>query len=351
MSASILATLPPTRYRSLGRVRAIAILVVTAVAMLALVWIAAGHDGPAVPAAASADSGDLAAYGRIVDRMRHGEGYYTAAHTELLAGAFGTRSVFNWRLPALPWAESRLPSLVWSEALLGLLAVAAALLAFRHIDRTAGRATASVALVALASTSRPAPRPAPRSLPTSSRASSSSPVGLVLWREAARARLRHGARGSLRAGAGGALRARLHLHGPARATPRRAVGVARRARRLRRLFRVALYDGAGAAHAGRCRLPGRLGAIRRPALRAFHGGLQRHRGGPAALGDGDPAAALPARPCRAARQRALARRASRSPPTSFFSSSWASRSTPTGAPSTRPSRCSASPSCRRRCAI
>ena len=145
---SILLAMPPTRFRGMPRVTAAAVVVLTLLAILALAYVARGYSTPV--GAASADQGDLAMYGRIVDHMRDGQDYYTAAHAELLHGAYGTRSVFNWRLPALPWLASLLPSLVWAGALLRLAAFGGLLLAFRLLDRTADRATAFLVIPALA---------------------------------------------------------------------------------------------------------------------------------------------------------------------------------------------------------
>ena len=89
-------------------------------------------------------------YGRIVDNMRSGQDYYTAAHGELLGGTYGTRSVFNWRLPALSWLVSLLPSTAWAAGILKLAAFAAPLLAFGLLDRTGNRLARLLVVPALA---------------------------------------------------------------------------------------------------------------------------------------------------------------------------------------------------------
>ena len=131
----------------MARPWAAAILLVTLLAMIALAVVASGYTPPV--GAGSASQGDLAMYGRIVELMRHGQDYYSAAHAELLGGGYGTRSVFNWRLPALPRLASLLPSLVWATVLLQLLAVGTVLLAFRLLGREADRATAFIVIPAL----------------------------------------------------------------------------------------------------------------------------------------------------------------------------------------------------------
>jgi hypothetical protein len=52
---------------------------------------------------------DLDCYRRIVERIHDGEGYYPAAHVELIRHGSPTQSVFNWRLPFLAWAMGHLP--------------------------------------------------------------------------------------------------------------------------------------------------------------------------------------------------------------------------------------------------
>lgn len=145
--AALLAALPATRFRALTPRLAGAVLTLVLFATLALLAASAGHR-PSAPALSPA-TGDMATYARIVGRMHAGQGYYAAAHAELTSGGFGTRSVFNWRLPTLAWLTSRLPSLAVASFLLGLGALAALLAAARMVAASAGRATAYGALAAL----------------------------------------------------------------------------------------------------------------------------------------------------------------------------------------------------------
>ncbi len=145
---SILMALPPTRFSGVGRPAALAILLATLAAIGVLLIVAAHYRPPT--AAASRATGDLAMYGRVVERMRAGEGYYPAAHAELSAGKYGTRSVFNWRMPALPFLASLAPSAGWADAVLRLIAIAAGLAAAAAVATQAGRAAGAIALVALA---------------------------------------------------------------------------------------------------------------------------------------------------------------------------------------------------------
>jgi hypothetical protein len=144
---SWLSGLPQTRFSGLRRPQALASLLLTLVAILVLLGVGTAHHAPA--SAPTASMGDMAMYGRIVERMQGGEGYYPAAHAELVAGDYGTRSVFNWRLPTLFFLVSRLPSVLWAQIGLGIAAIGAALLAFRLMDETAGRATALLLVVIL----------------------------------------------------------------------------------------------------------------------------------------------------------------------------------------------------------
>ena len=133
---SLLSGLPQTRFGRLRRPQALASLLLTLVTILVLLGVGTAHHAPA--SAPTASMGDMAMYGRIVERMQGGEGYYPAAHAELVAGDYGTRSVFNWRLPTLFFLVSRLPSVLWAQIGLGIAAIGAALLAFRLMDETAG---------------------------------------------------------------------------------------------------------------------------------------------------------------------------------------------------------------------
>jgi hypothetical protein len=54
---------------------------------------------------------DLRCYRCIIERVRTGEGYYQAAHSELTSRGYPTGSIFNWRPPLLGWAFGHLPDL------------------------------------------------------------------------------------------------------------------------------------------------------------------------------------------------------------------------------------------------
>ncbi len=145
---SILMALPPTRFSGAGRLAAIAILLAT-LAVIGILAVVATHYRPPTMATTGA-AGDLAMYGRVVERMRAGEDYYQAAHDELTNGDYGTRSVFNWRMPALPWLASLAPDAAWADWGLRLVALAAGLAAAAAVATQAGQAAGAIALVALA---------------------------------------------------------------------------------------------------------------------------------------------------------------------------------------------------------
>jgi hypothetical protein len=145
---SLRLSLPPTRFAGCDRRLAAGILVVTVLAMLLL--LAAGVQYQAPKGAGSAGDGDMAMYTRIVERMHAGAGYYSATHAELSAGGYGTRSVFNWRLPTLAWLESLLPSLAWSSVILGVAAAGAIFAVSRFARLTADGATQVMTIIALA---------------------------------------------------------------------------------------------------------------------------------------------------------------------------------------------------------
>ncbi len=147
LTGSLIAGFPATRFRDIDRRLAAAILIVTAVGMLVLLAIALHYNPP--PEAPTVNDGDKAMYERLVERMHAGEGYYTAAHTALHTGGYGTQSVFNWRLPTLAWIDSLFPSVGWASFVLGLGALGAILAGAKLVRDTADKPTAYIAAFAL----------------------------------------------------------------------------------------------------------------------------------------------------------------------------------------------------------
>jgi hypothetical protein len=138
---------PSTGFHDLhGQVK-VAILAGVAWMTMILLWTALLTD-EAAPSALSG-SGDLVTYMGIIARIRTGEGYYDAAHTELLAGGFGTLSVFNWRTPFYPTLLAHAPSLAWADAALIGVATVGILMAFKLFRRIGGLGFGAAAAVCL----------------------------------------------------------------------------------------------------------------------------------------------------------------------------------------------------------
>lgn len=141
--------MPATRFRGLGRAAGRAVLLATVGLILLFLHLSLRYQPPA-PASSAAGS-DMEVYRRVVGRLQAGESYYPALHDELLAGGYGTRSVFNWRLPFYLWFLSRFPGLAWAEAGIAALALVAAGLTVRLFQGTAGRPATVVLGVMLGS--------------------------------------------------------------------------------------------------------------------------------------------------------------------------------------------------------
>lgn len=127
------------------------VLGLTLAAIVVLVMVAMGR-APLVPADAgvvAAPEGDLVSYQRIIDRMRAGADYYTAAHEVLVADGYGTRSVFNWRTPAWPVLLAALPA-GWGQGILAGLALAGLLMVYRMMREDGGIVVAVLATLAVA---------------------------------------------------------------------------------------------------------------------------------------------------------------------------------------------------------
>lgn len=129
--------MPTTRYRKLskgGALMAISALVLSIAAMLA---VAAAYEPPP-PLQVVKRQADAVTYAKILDRMNAGEDYYEAVHAELIAGRYGTRSVFNWRTPFYLSLLSMLPSRQDASWLLTGLALCTALAIGTAVFREAG---------------------------------------------------------------------------------------------------------------------------------------------------------------------------------------------------------------------
>jgi hypothetical protein len=126
--------------------------VVVGVCLAAMIWlvvVGAGRPLAQQEAATSPPAeGDLVTYERIIDRLRAGDGYYSAAHSELLAGNYGTRSVFNWRTPAYPMFLAFV-SPGGARVVLSVLALAAVLLLYGRLKAGFGIPIAAASVAGL----------------------------------------------------------------------------------------------------------------------------------------------------------------------------------------------------------
>ncbi len=139
-----------TRLAKLPRPLALIVLGLTVSAIILLLLFVMGRT-PTVPADAVttvAPEGDLISYQRIIERLRGGADYYTAAHEVLVADGYGTRSVFNWRTPAWPMLLAALPA-GWGQGVLAALALGGLLLVYRMLREAGGVLVAGLSVLAV----------------------------------------------------------------------------------------------------------------------------------------------------------------------------------------------------------
>lgn len=77
---------------------------------------------------------DVAMYGKIVERIHAGEGYYQAAGSELRSRGYASGSIFNWRMPTLASFMALLPSTTAARMVIGVFACTALVLWTRLLE-------------------------------------------------------------------------------------------------------------------------------------------------------------------------------------------------------------------------
>ena len=102
---------------------------------------------PLIPPPGATTDADL--FDDMVNGVRAGGSYYDVTHKALLARGYPSRSLINWRTPALTCLLAYLPSPSWGKPLLALLASATFLLLFVELKSQVGTAPAFVGGFAL----------------------------------------------------------------------------------------------------------------------------------------------------------------------------------------------------------
>ncbi|HVZ74118.1 MAG TPA: hypothetical protein VHJ20_17185 [Polyangia bacterium] len=130
-----------TRFASLGRRRAVAVV---AAFVVVIAWLVAGAArgpvGSGIDVAAQGGGtreNDVAFYKAVVARVRAGENYYDAVGPELRRRHFPLRPAFAWRQPTYAWLLARLPSPWVGNAMLAVIGAAVVALTARWVQTTA----------------------------------------------------------------------------------------------------------------------------------------------------------------------------------------------------------------------
>ena len=140
----------PTRLQGLAPPVARVVLIAVGVICVALVLLSLQVGPPPLPRPGA--HGDLELYGNVVTRLRAGESYHQALHAELLAGDYGTLSVFNWRPPFFLTVVSWFPSNALAQIVLVLVSAVAGITAGVVVGRDGPRAMVlGMALLAILS--------------------------------------------------------------------------------------------------------------------------------------------------------------------------------------------------------
>lgn len=137
----------PTRFRDWSRGPALAVLFVTAAALLWCLGVALTQE--TVPTHDRSSHGDAEFYREVVARVHAGQGYYDAVEDGLRQRGYRPHSVFNWRLPVYAWLFGKLPDPVWGHAILLAGVLATLLWAYGLLRHDGGPRRAAAAVVLL----------------------------------------------------------------------------------------------------------------------------------------------------------------------------------------------------------
>lgn len=139
-----------TRFASLNRPAALAILAGTAAAIAWCLWVVFTQETiPKPPANAEQAPGDADFYERVIRRVHDGEDYYAVVDSELRRLHYVPHSMFNWRTPTYAWLLARFPQPGWGRPLLGVFMAATVVLGFRAVNREGGPHRAKLCVVFL----------------------------------------------------------------------------------------------------------------------------------------------------------------------------------------------------------
>jgi hypothetical protein len=117
--------------------------------MLACVAVSQTRDPEPKPPPPPGATCDADLFRLVVDRVRQGDGFYTAAHEELIRHSYPTRSVFNWRTPFYAWMLASPPGETFWRGVLMALALFTVLAWTREILEQSGLMAATLGGVAL----------------------------------------------------------------------------------------------------------------------------------------------------------------------------------------------------------
>ena len=102
---------------------------------------------PLIPPPGATTDADL--FEAMVQGVRDGGSYYDVTHKALRDRGYPSRSLFNWRTPALTCMLATIPGPTWGKGLLAVLAALTFGMLFSDLARTSGTSSALVGGIAL----------------------------------------------------------------------------------------------------------------------------------------------------------------------------------------------------------